>query len=229
MLDWLLDPIDPSRLHDVGWHLSWHARLMTLGWGVLVPVGILAARYMKVTPWQDWPRELDNRTWWTLHRGCHYSTLLLTLGGLALILSMPEPPSTITQAVLGHRWLGWSTAALLLVQIALGLARGTKGGPSDPRGVMRGDHFDMTARRRLFEVLHKTFGYTALLAGCAAIASGLWQANAPRWMWVIITLWWAALLVAVALIRRLTPQVSTYAAIWGHEFPDRSPDEPGGR
>jgi hypothetical protein len=67
MLEWLLSPMDAARIHDVGWHLSWHARIMTLAWGILVPLGIIIARYCKISPKQDWPQQLDNHLWWNTH------------------------------------------------------------------------------------------------------------------------------------------------------------------
>ena len=84
MIDFWLAPIDPFRPHDVGFLLSWHGRAMFAAWAVLAPVGVIAARYFKVTPGQDWPRELDNPFWWRLHRGAQYAALVLTFAAFAL-------------------------------------------------------------------------------------------------------------------------------------------------
>lgn len=40
---------------------------MVVAWGVLLPLGILIARFFKVTPRQRWPAELDNKFWWYSH------------------------------------------------------------------------------------------------------------------------------------------------------------------
>ena len=60
MLEWLLAPLSGAATHSLAPWAYWHARLMVLGWAVLLPVGVLVARFYKVTPQQDWPRELDN-------------------------------------------------------------------------------------------------------------------------------------------------------------------------
>lgn len=219
MLDWWLAPIDAARAHDVAWHVSWHARAMVAAWGGLVPVGILAARYFKVLPGQDWPREVDNRVWWAAHRLCQYGAGALMLAGLALVW-------TGDAARAPHAALGWSALALAGVQFAAAWTRGTKGGPTDPApdGSLRGDHYDMTRRRLAFEYTHKFAGYAALACAVAAILTGLWHANGPRWMWAALALWWAGLAAAAILWQRRGMALDTYQAIWG---PD--PRHPGNR
>jgi hypothetical protein len=221
MLDWWLAPIDAARPHDVAWHVSWHARAMVAAWGGLVPVGILAARFFKVLPGQDWPRELDNRAWWNAHRAAQYSAGALMLAGLALVWVWGAGVASAP-----HMRLGWAALALAGVQFLAAWARGTKGGPTDPApdGSLRGDHYDMTPRRLAFEYVHKAAGYAALACAMAAILTGLWQANGPRWMWAALMLWWTALIVAATFWQRRGMAVDTYQAIWG---PD--PRHPGNR
>jgi hypothetical protein len=215
MLEWLLSPIDASRAHDVGPHLSWHARSMFLAWGCLVPFGILSARYFKVLPKQDWPMELDNQTWWVAHRIAQYSALAFMMLGLYLILTIPASAASVTSAIWVHRLLGWTTLSLGAHQFLSGWLRGTKGGPTDPRGQMRGDHYDMSIRRVIFERLHKTSGYLALVCAVLAMLTGLWQANAPRYMWIGILLFWGGLGLAIMLIAPRLRRIPTYEAIWG--------------
>jgi hypothetical protein len=219
VLDWLAAPIDPGRAHEVGPLVSWHGRLMVLAWGVIAPLSVLVARHFKVLPWQDWPRELDNRTWWHVHRGGQAAILALSLAALALVLRSPAE----VEADL-HRRLGWAVLVLLGVQTLSGLLRGTKGGPGGPEGPVAGDHYDMTRRRRAFEAVHKTTGHALILLAAACIGLGLWAANAPLWMWVALGLWWAALLTVAAALERRGRRVPTYQAIWG---PD--PAHPGNR
>ncbi|WP_299679219.1 cytochrome b561 domain-containing protein [uncultured Roseobacter sp.] len=213
MWEWLLAPMDAARDHNVGWHLSWHARIMVLAWGVLVPLGIFTARYFKIAPGQDWPQTLDHHFWWNTHRICQYSAFALMLLGLWLILTAP-PMATLPGP---HWFLGWSVVALGLVQILGGLFRGTKGGPTEPGpdGSWRGDHFDMTPRRKAFEYLHKSAGYTALLLSVATIFSGLWQANGPNWMWLTLVMWWGGLIGLSVVLQRRGMAIDTYQAIWG--------------
>ena len=40
--------------------------LLSLAWAVLAPCGILAARFLKLWPGQDWPDRLDHPGWWQM-------------------------------------------------------------------------------------------------------------------------------------------------------------------
>ncbi|MEL6677268.1 MAG: cytochrome b561 domain-containing protein [Pseudomonadota bacterium] len=213
MLEFLLSPIDPARAHEVGTHLSWHARLMVLAWGVLVPTGVLAARFFKVLPGQDWPREVDNLVWWRTHLTCQYTSLALMVVALWLILSAPPLVSLPGP----HAFIGWAVLCLAVMQYFGGWLRGTKGGPTERAadGSLHGDHYDMTPRRLWFEYVHKLSGYSALLLSVAAILTGLWQANGPVWMWLALTAWWSGLVTAFILLQRRGMAVDTYEAIWG--------------
>lgn len=211
MWEWLLSPIDASRAHEVGFAISWHARAMVLAWGVLAPVIVIIARFMKVLPGQNWPVELDNQRWWRIHWKGQTLVLLLSLAGIALVL-----PSDFSAMSL-HNWLGYGVLAGLIAQVALGVFRGTKGGPTAPAqdGSLRGDHYDMTPWRRMFEALHKTIGYGVLLLAGATILAGLWKANAPHWMWLSLALWWPFLVAAFITLQKRGLAVDTYQAIWG--------------
>ncbi|WP_028745445.1 cytochrome b561 domain-containing protein [Rhizobium mesoamericanum] len=224
MFEWLLAPCDPTRVHEVGTHLSWHARSMVMAWSVLVPIGVIAARFFKIFPGQDWPRVLDDRRWWHLHRGAQYASLVLMLVGLFLILSAPEATQSITAAIWAHQLTGWIVLVLGGMQYLSGWFRGTKGGPSSPaaNGSWRGDHYDMTRRRRLFERVHKSLGYVAMPFSMAAVSTGLWQANAPRWMLLLIGTWYVIVMVSFAVLQRRGMAYDTYQAIWGLD-----PQHPG--
>jgi hypothetical protein len=116
-----------------------------------------------------------------------------------------------------HAWLGWVVVAACALQFLSAWLRGTKGGPTDPRpdGSLAGDHYDMTVRRRVFEHLHKHLGYIAIALSMAAIGSGLWLVNAPRWMLLVIGLWWLVLIVVWSVLQRRGRAIDTYQAIWG--------------
>lgn len=211
MWEWLLSPIDASRAHEVGFAISWHARSMVLGWGILAPLAVLVARFFKVMPRQDWPRQLDNQTWWRGHWIGQTFVLGLSILGLALVM----PPSWGEMSL--HRWMGYSVLVAVVAQVALGLARGTKGGPTAPAedGTLRGDHYDMTPRRRAFEVAHKTLGYGVLLLAASTILMGLWESNGPRWMWLVLAVWWSTLVLVFGIFQKRGMAVNTYQAIWG--------------
>lgn len=219
-MDWLLSPIDPSRAHEVGFAVSWHARSMVLAWGVLAPLAILVARFFKVMPWQDWPRELDNQAWWRGHWVGQSIVVALSVIGLVLVL-----PADFSNLSL-HQTMGYGVLLAAALQVGLGFCRGSKGGPTAPApdGSLRGHHYDMTPWRITFETLHKAIGYSTLCLAVATILLGLWDANGPVWMWLLLTIWWVGLLVVFVTLQKLGMAVDTYQAIWG---PD--PKHPGNR
>jgi len=219
MLDWLFQPIDPDRAHAVGFVVSWHARSMVLAWGVLAPLAVLIARFYKVLPGQDWPRELDSQFWWRTHWIGQSVVLLLTVLGVGLILSSAGEVGL-------HGLLGYLVLALVLAQVVLGLMRGSKGGPTAPMpdGGLDGDHYAMTRWRQVFEAAHKGLGYALLIVALLTIIIGLWDTNGPRWIWGALIIWWAALTAMAIRLQRLGRAIDTYQAIWGP-----SPDHPGNR
>jgi cytochrome b561 len=220
MLDWLLSPIDPTRVHEVGFAISWHARLMVMGWGVLAPVAVLIARYFKIMPGQDWPRQLDNQVWWRSHWIGQSIVVGLSACGLALVL-----PANFN-AISLHNWLGYTLLAGLSLQVLLGVFRGSKGGPTATAfdGSPRGHHYDMTPWRRVFETLHKSVGYGLLGLAVVTILVGLWKANGPVWMWLALVFWWIGLLAAFLAMQKRGMAIDTYQAIWGTD-----PAHPGNR
>ena len=223
LVDWLLSPIDHTRRHEVNVAESWHGRLMVFAWVILVPSGVIAARYFKITPRQNWPRELDNRTWWHTHLWLQWTGALVSLAGLIVIF---RQLGTIRFFDSPHHFFGWLTMGLMVLQIFTGLFRGSAGGPTYPApdGSWRGDHFDMTRRRKIFEYSHKFLGYVALASGVLAILFGLHAANAPIWMWGAIMLWWVILLGVAVYLQVTLGAVDTYQAIWGAD-----PELPGNR
>lgn len=205
--------------------VSLHARSMLLAWFVLVPVGILAARFFKIMPRQDWPREIDNRVWWVTHQVVLYAAMAIALGSVVYIVSRSEG-----FAWSSHSFYGVGAVTLGVLQIVAGWLRGTKGGPTDKGAdpgdpsTWRGDHYDMTPRRLWFEAWHKLCGYAAVGFALAAVVSGM---EAAKWgmastvrMLAVLTFWVAAFV----LLARFKRRVSTYRAIWGDD-----PGHPGNR
>ncbi|MEM9029327.1 MAG: cytochrome b561 domain-containing protein [Pseudomonadota bacterium] len=214
-MEWLFLPIDATREHAVDLLVAWHGRLMVAAWAVLFPIGILAARYYKIMPRQNWPRELDNKSWWWTHLTSQYLGAALVGFGLLLVVFAPSGGAAGTW----HQLVGWVLIGLCSLQLMSGWLRGSKGGPTDqaPDGSLHGDHYDMTLRRRIFEHYHKTLGYLALALSCWAIVSGLWLANAPVWMWLVIAAWWVILMAIGVVLQHRGRCVDTYQAIWGND------------
>lgn len=227
-LQWLMSPLSGSTVHVVDFGTSWHGRLMVLGWGILLPVGILLGRFYKVTPGQDWPRWLDNPFWFRSHRAFEYGAGVLMLAALVLIL-LASPASTRWGDF--HTYAGWTLVVLGWVQLLGSHLRGTMGGPVEPftrklrpPEQWRGDHFDMTWKRVSFEYVHKVLGYGLLVLSVLILLSGLAAADALRWMWLLIGGWWLGVAVIFAILQRQGRAIDCYQAIWGV-----SPDLPGNR
>ena len=210
MTDWLLTPLSGASHHEIAPWAYWHARLMVLGWGVMLPLGAVAARYYKVTPGQDWPRALDNPRWWHAHRAFQWAGILTMTVGLAVAWGNGAQASNLAQI---HAWAGWAVAVAGWLQIAAGFARGSKGGPTDHQ--LRGDHYDMTARRIAFERVHKSLGWLSICAAISVMVAGLILADAPRWMVLALAAWWLLIVAGCARLQATGRCIDTYYAIWG--------------
>jgi hypothetical protein len=222
MLDWWTTLLSggSADAHALAPWAYWHARLMALAWGVLLPVGALVARFYKVSPSQRWPQQLDNPRWWHAHRGLQYGGVALMTVGVALVWNRGAVGAV--GAARWHAWAGWVLFILGWVQVVGALVRGSKGGPTEP--TLRGDHYDMTRRRRTFERLHKALGWLAVAGSALVLVLGLVAADAPRWMLLALALWWSALTIAFMRLQARGRCIDTYQAIWG---PD--PQHPGNR
>jgi hypothetical protein len=212
IFNWLTTPLSGASTHDIAPLVAWHARLMVLAWSVLIPLGVLVARFYKVTPKQDFPAQLDNPFWWHAHRGLQYSGIALALAALSLVFAFKN--------LSAHAICGYAVLLLGLLQVIGAQLRGTKGGPTDlAKGLpLYGDHFNMTRRRRIFERLHKCLGYSALALVVITTMLGLVLADAPRWMALLISVWWLLLAAAFGILQKRGRAVDTYAAIWGKPF-----------
>ena len=199
---------------------------MVLAWALLLPLGMLTARYFKVTRSQNWPQNLDNKLWWRLHLTLQVSGVLAMTIGLGLVWL------STGKAAFGHSLhstLGWLVVGLGWMQLIGGYLRGSKGGPVklpdgriDLARAQRGDHYNMSRRRVAFEWIHKLGGYAALVLSVLVTALGLTRAQAPAWMWVVIGLWWCVLCAIAWRLQVAGRCLDTYQAIWG---PD--PRHPG--
>ncbi len=204
--------------HQISATFAWHGRLMVLSWTILLPIGILIARYFKVTPMQDWPNKLDNKLWWHSHLALQISGVLCMSIGVGLVW-VSTGRTAFGQSL--HASLGWLVVLSGWMQLVGGYLRGSKGGPLqadtgfDASSVRHGDHYDMTRRRVIFEWLHKLCGYGALLLSILVTGLGLKLAAAPLWMYMTIGLWWVAVLVVAYKLQRAGRCIDTYQAIWG--------------
>jgi hypothetical protein len=216
IFSWLLLPLSGASAHDIAPLVAWHARLMVLAWSVLIPLGVLAARFYKVMPGQNFPEVVDNKMWWHAHRALQYGGVFISVLAVGLVFNIKVGFNL-------QRWhyiFGYALLILGILQIIGAQLRGTKGGPSDvAKGLsLRGDHFDMTRHRRIFEWLHKRMGYAALLLTLLTTAWGLALADAPRWMALVIGIWWLLLIGVFMRLQKQGRSIDTYTAIWGKPF-----------
>ena len=112
-----------------------------------------------------------------------------------------------------HAGCGWVLFVAAWAQVVGAWMRGSKGGPTEPQ--MRGDHYDMTPWRLMFERLHKSLGWLLLLASAAVIVLGLAVVDAPRWMPLVLCIWWLALTASFVILQKRGRCIDTYQAIWG--------------
>ncbi len=204
----LQQPLDSSRPHHIDIHVAWHGRIMVLAWGVCIPIGIILARFYKITPKQDFPHYLDNQFWWYGHLLLQIMGSILAVASLIYVLVL----SKNHQAPL-HETMGWITMVGLGVQIGLGICRGRKGGPTDT--TLFGDHYNMTTYRYIFEYCHKYLGYVVVILSWITGATGMWYVNAPVWIWLILGMWLCILIWIFAYLQYRGYAVDTYEAIWG--------------
>ena len=221
ILDFLLQPISGASEHHIAFEHKWHARFMTLAWGVMIPTGIVVARYFKVTRRQNWPQQLDNQFWWVSHLALQIGGCLLSVIALWFVFSPGRGGGSVLAAT--HGVLGWSIVLLAASQLVGGALRGTTGHravvlDAELRAMLDGgDHYDMTLRRCVFEYAHKIVGYAALALAGVNILLGLALTDAPRWMWLVIVGFWIALAAVAMRLQRQGRCVDTYQAIYGPE------------
>ena len=211
IIQWLNTPIDTTRPHTIEPYIAWHARMMVVAWGVLLPVGIIIARFFKITPKQHFPKILDNRFWW------HSHIILQTLGGVLAVFAWVYILYFGRQRTIPiHEILGWITMTGLVIQLLLGQYRGVSGGPTYGKNAgIRGDHYDMTRWRYIFEYTHKYLGYILIILSWITGATGMWTVNAPLWMWGGLGGWLCLLMGIFAYLQYRGYAVDTYEAIWG--------------
>ncbi|MEX0319903.1 MAG: cytochrome B [Ruegeria sp.] len=181
---------------------------MALAWAVICPAAAIAAQCFKAMPCQDWLRVSSNPIWWQCPQIGQSTACFLTLPAVFLVWSIP------CVVVKFHAVLGNLVLSFCFLQLLGAMARGSKGGPSDPGGML-GGHYDMIRRRLKFSHIHPRVGYALLPIIVIIILSGLWFANAPCWMWFAVALYSGVLCSITVLLRRAGCVFATFQTIWG--------------
>ena len=196
----------------------WHGLMMAVAWLVLLPAGALVARFYKVLPGQDFPAVTDSKAWWRAHLLLQYGGTALAAAGLWTAWDALDGTWDLSNP---HVLLGLVVMGLCAMQVVSAWLRGTKGGPTDiyadpaDPGTWRGDHFDMTRRRRMFEGWHKRGGYLAFLLAIPTIWLGSGMVGLPWWLGLAPLASVAVFAAAYARLTRRGRRVDTWAAIWG--------------
>lgn len=213
-----------GRTIDIHW--ANHAILMSMAWFLLVPVGVIALRFFKPAPTPYGIARGTGRfdrklVWWTIHYSVLYLAISLSLLGIIIAIYVSGGISRSA-----HAAFGLATILFGSLQIISAWFRGSHGGkhgahsnPEDP-STWRGDHFDMTPRRRWFEAFHKTTGYFTIALAFAAAGSGLMR----YWIPGIAALLAAALVATLAVCIVLEGKGfrhDTYRSVYGNH-----PDHP---
>ncbi|KAG2491465.1 hypothetical protein HYH03_010250 [Edaphochlamys debaryana] len=132
-----------------------HGLFMGLGWGVLLQAGWFIARYFKAHD----PR------WFHLHRACQITGLVLSIVGLALVMSGGVKANN----------LGFSHGAIGLTTMGLGLLQ--------PINAFFRPHKGAKWRTQ-WEWLHLWSGRSAVLLGAANVSLGTFLLQGPAAVWI---------------------------------------------
>ena len=127
-----------------------HGSLMLCGWGFLLPLGVISARYLRHRP---------NSLWFKLHRRFQVVGILIAfVGFIVAIASFAVFKSGASPRSTAHGSMG-------LVVMTLGL-------PQPVNAFFRPHADEKSPARRNWERLHKTSGYVAVVLGVLTCAVG---------------------------------------------------------
>jgi hypothetical protein len=226
-VQWLLAPIVSATVLGREPAYMVHGALMIVSMVLCLPIGAVIARYFKVTPKQNWPIELDSKFWWYCHLVFSYLGLFASILAMAAIFSTwrvfdLETVSRLNTAQLLHLVIGWATLLLCCFIIFTAWFRGTKGGPGEKN--IRGDHYDLTPRRLLFESIHKKSSYLFFLLCIFCIGGGLLLIGAKGWMLVVLAFLFLCSVLWIMRLELKGRRIPSYPATWGLR-----PEHPGNR
>jgi uncharacterized YccA/Bax inhibitor family protein len=127
-----------------------HAIIMFISWGLILPFGVLFARYTK---------SLKDNLWFTIHRPSQGIGFLLSLAGIIIAYYMVGPTFTMFRA---HGILGTIIFIFSIIQIVVAIFR-----PHKDQGKR------VTNERYAFEIFHQWNGRLLVLSAVAQIFLGI--------------------------------------------------------
>lgn len=138
-----------------------HAITMVLSWGLLLPIGVLCARYQR----KNEKKMQGMPFWFAMHKFCQYTGWFLQIVGFVLIFVGKEGghfSSSLTVGLL-HMFFGLLIVILGTLQPLNAFFRPH---PNDDNG-------NKTKKRQQWEYLHKGAGYFAVIGGPINCALGV--------------------------------------------------------
>jgi hypothetical protein len=130
-----------------------HGSLMLIGWGFLLPSGTLFAKFFKHRP---------DALWFRIHRACQITGLFIAVIGWIIALRNFQVWGDKGYNNYRHGVCGGVTMFLGLLQPFNAILR--------PHAPEEGE--SPTTGRKLWEVLHKSVGYVAVLLAAVTIGLG---------------------------------------------------------
>ncbi|XP_057960775.1 cytochrome b561 and DOMON domain-containing protein At5g47530-like [Malania oleifera] len=123
-----------------------HGVLNAVSWGILMPIGVLIARYLKV---------FADPAWFYLHAGCQTSAYIIGVAGFATGLKLGSETPGVTYS--SHRTIGIILFCLATLQVFALFLRPNK----------------YHKLRFYWNIYHHSVGYTVIILGIVNIFIGL--------------------------------------------------------
>ncbi|KAL2938695.1 hypothetical protein RDABS01_022144 [Bienertia sinuspersici] len=175
-----------------------HGVLNAVSWGILMPLGAIIARYMKVFPSAD-------PAWFYLHVICQFSAYVIGVAGWGTGLKLGSESVGIVYHV--HRNIGIALFCLATLQVFALLLRPKK------------DH----KYRLYWNLYHWSVGYAVIILGIINIYQGLDKVLQPEKKWKRI---YSGIIIALGAIA-LVLEAFTWGVVMKRKKNDEKHGHPG--